>query len=151
VNDLEIETTVGHLLLKKGFTVAVAESCTGGLIAFRITSVGGSSAWFRGGIIAYSNDVKIKSWASAAPRWRDMARSSYGRPADGRGVRRRLGTDFGIAVTGIAGPAAEQKRSPSGSFSLDWLMEIVVRFGGSGSVGTGPPSGNRAARRRWRC
>jgi len=58
-DDRELEQIVGELLAEKGLTLAVAESCTGGLLGGRITSVPGSSAYFKGGIIAYSNDVKI--------------------------------------------------------------------------------------------
>lgn len=95
--------------------MAVAESCTGGLIGFRVTSVSGSSAYFMGGVIAYSNEVKKtklgvarelleKMGAVSAPVARQMALN----------VRKRFGVDIGIAVTGIAGPDGGTAEKPVG-------------------------------------
>jgi PncC family amidohydrolase len=103
--ELSLEQAIGELLKARRLTLAVAESCTGGLIGHRLTNVPGSSAYFLGGIISYSNEVKekllgvshrtlTKFGAVSEETAREMA----------RGACRVLGTDIGVAVTGIAGP-----------------------------------------------
>jgi len=110
-----MEEVVGRQLTMKGFTVAVAESCTGGLIAQRLTSVPGSSKYFIEGVVTYSNDSKtrllgvdkklIKEFGAVSQQVaRDMA----------RGVRHKAKTDFGVAVTGIAGPDGGTDDKPVG-------------------------------------
>lgn len=109
------ERAVGLLLSRSGKTLAVAESCTGGLLGHRVTSASGSSTYFRGGIIAYANEVKIRELgvdpdvldtegAVSEPVARQMA----------EGVRTRFRTDFGIGITGIAGPRGETPGKPVG-------------------------------------
>jgi nicotinamide-nucleotide amidase len=110
-----MEEVVGRRLAITGFTLAVAESCTGGLIAQRLTSVPGSSTYFTEGLVTYSNESKtrllgvdkklIKEHGAVSKEVaRDMA----------RGVRHRAKTDFGIAVTGIAGPDGGTEEKPVG-------------------------------------
>jgi nicotinamide-nucleotide amidase len=110
-----MEEVVGRRLAITGFTLAVAESCTGGLIAQRLTSVPGSSAYFTEGLVTYSNESKtrllgvdkklIKEHGAVSKEVaRDMA----------RGVRHRAKTDFGLAVTGIAGPDGGTEEKPVG-------------------------------------
>ena len=100
-----LEAAIGQLLLARGLTVGTAESCTGGLVAQRLTSVSGSSAYFRGGIVAYHNDIKQEELgvqpetlathgAVSEATVREMA----------EGARRRLGVDVAVATSGIAGP-----------------------------------------------
>jgi nicotinamide-nucleotide amidase len=115
-DDESMAATVGRLLLAQGKTLSVAESCTGGLIAHKITSVSGSSDYFAGGVVAYSNGLKEhyldvaselleKFGAVSAPVARAMA----------AGIRRRTGTDIGIAVTGVAGPTGGSREKPVGT------------------------------------
>ncbi len=110
-----MECAAGLLLSRGGKTLAVAESCTGGLLGHRITSASGSSAYFRGGIIAYANEVKVRELdvdpavleaegAVSEPVARQMA----------EGIRRRFRTDFGIGITGIAGPEGGTNDKPVG-------------------------------------
>src|SRR5213594_1300781 len=110
-----MEEVVGRRLSITGFTVAVAESCTGGLIAQRLTNVPGSSKYFVEGVVTYSNESKTRllgvdkklilaEGAVSQQVARDMA----------RGVRHRAGTDFGLAVTGIAGPDGGTEDKPVG-------------------------------------
>src|SRR5215813_13862754 len=100
-----LEVVVGRALQARGLTLALAESCTGGLVGDRITNVPGSSAYFLGGVVSYSYDAKERllgvshdtlydSGAVSEPTAREMA----------RGARRALGADIALAVTGIAGP-----------------------------------------------
>ncbi len=110
-----IERVLGRLLAARGLTVAVAESCTGGLIGGRITAVSGSSAWFAGGVIAYSNGVKER--LLGVPRALLQRAGAVSEPVARRmaaGARRRLGTDYALAVTGVAGPGGGTRRKPVG-------------------------------------
>lgn len=110
-----MEEVVGRRLMMTEFTLAVAESCTGGLIAQRLTSVPGSSKYFIEGVVTYSNQSKtrllgvdkklIKEFGAVSQQVaRDMA----------RGVRHKAKTDFGLAVTGIAGPDGGSEEKPVG-------------------------------------
>lgn len=110
-----MEEVVGLKLAVGGYTLAVAESCTGGLIAQRLTDVPGASAYFIEGVVAYSNEAKIRTLD--VPRElieRCGAVSAPVAEAMAEGVRRRAGTDFGLAVTGIAGPSGGTGDKPVG-------------------------------------
>lgn len=114
--DATLEEMVGEALTQRGLTVGVAESCTGGLIGHRLTSVSGSSRYFRGGIVAYDNEVKVEALGVD----RDLllqhgAVSGEVALAMAEGVRSRLRTDFGIGVTGIAGPTGGTEEKPVGT------------------------------------
>ncbi len=115
MTDERLETRVGDLLKARGQTITTAESCTGGLILHRLTNIAGSSAYVLGGIVAYSNEAKVKflgvqeetlmrHGAVSEPTAREMA----------RGVRALFGTDFALSVTGIAGPGGGTPEKPVG-------------------------------------
>lgn len=111
-----IEEVVGGQLRDRGWTVATAESCTGGLLTARLTSVPGSSAWVRGGLIAYSNDVKVDALGVDPERLRaDGAVSEAVARAMAEGVRARMATDIGVSITGIAGPDGGTDEKPVGT------------------------------------
>ena len=111
----KMEEVVGLRLAVGGFTLAVAESCTGGLISQRLTEVPGSSVYFMEGVITYSNDAKIRSLGVDSELiLRHGAVSSEVAEAMAEGVRRRADTDFGLAVTGIAGPGGGSEEKPVG-------------------------------------
>ena len=105
------------LILKKlKLTIAVGESCTGGLLCHTITNIPGSSGYFRGGIVAYNNDLKrqlldvpeeIIKKSGPASKKTAMAMA--------RGTKKKLGCDIGIALTGIAGPAGGTRTKPVGT------------------------------------
>jgi nicotinamide-nucleotide amidase len=115
VDDESMEVAVGRALVAAGATLAVAESCTGGLIASRITDVPGASRYFLAGYVTYSNEAK-----------RDLLRvseeilQSYGAVSENcaeamaRGARERSGADYAAAVTGIAGPTGGTPDKPVG-------------------------------------
>ena len=110
-----LEQEVVRLLTERGLTLAVAESCTGGLVSHRITDVPGSSACFRGGIIAYHNDVKAALLGAPADVLaREGAVSEGVAVTMARAVRERLAADIGLAVTGIAGPTGGTPDKPVG-------------------------------------
>ncbi|MGH7787099.1 MAG: competence/damage-inducible protein A, partial [Candidatus Binatia bacterium] len=111
-----MEGVVGELLTARGATVAVAESCTGGLIGHRLTDVPGSSAYVLGGIVAYSNAVKqAQLGVPAETLAQHGAVSCETAEAMARGVRRALGAGVGLATTGIAGPSGGTAEKPVGT------------------------------------
>jgi nicotinamide-nucleotide amidase len=110
-----LASVTGAMLGSAGLTVATAESCTAGLLAAAVTEVPGSSQWFRGGVVAYSDDLKT-SLAGVSPASiaeHGAVSAAVARELAG-GVRRRLGADLGVAVTGIAGPAGGTAEKPVG-------------------------------------
>lgn len=110
-----MEEVVGLRLVVGGFTLAVAESCTGGLISQRITEVAGSSKYFIEGVVTYSNEAKIKSLGVEPILLLEHgAVSAQVAEAMAEGVRKRADTDFGLSVTGVAGPGGGTEEKPVG-------------------------------------
>jgi nicotinamide-nucleotide amidase len=110
-----LEEIVGKLLRKNNLTLSVAESCTGGFISQRITDISGSSDYFKGGVISYSNEVK-QSVVNVNPMTlrNNGAVSSEVALEMAKGVRKVLNTDIGLSATGIAGPTGATKDKPVG-------------------------------------
>ncbi len=103
------------LSIAAGLTVATAESCTGGLVAHAITSRAGSSGYFVGGIVSYSNEVKSTALGVPAEALElHGAASAQVALAMANGVRERLGADVGVGVTGVAGPDGGSADKPVG-------------------------------------
>ncbi|HLI34663.1 MAG TPA: competence/damage-inducible protein A [Terriglobia bacterium] len=110
-----LEEVVGMYLTMKQQTVSVAESCTGGLLSERLTSVPGSSSFFLGGVVCYSNELKIKLAGVPADLIREHgAVSKPVAQALSEGVRTRAGASIGIGITGIAGPSGGTPEKPVG-------------------------------------
>lgn len=110
-----MEEVVGRRLAMTGFTLAVAESCTGGLIAQRLTGVPGSSRYFTEGVVTYSNESKVRLLGVDKKLIREFGAVSQQVARDmARGVRHRAKSDFGLAVTGIAGPDGGTEEKPVG-------------------------------------
>ncbi len=110
-----LEERVAALFTDSGQTLSTAESCTGGLIAHRLTNVSGASAFFMGGVVAYDNAVKASVLGvSEETLSAHGAVSAETASAMAEGVRRALRTDYGIAVTGIAGPSGGSPEKPVG-------------------------------------
>ncbi len=111
----DLPREVGETLLAAGLTLAVAESCTGGLLGSLITDQAGSSRYFRGGVIAYADEVKRSELGVPADLLESPgAVSREVAEAMAEGVRSRLGTGVGVSVTGIAGPGAGGTHKPVG-------------------------------------
>jgi len=110
-----LEQIVAKLLVENHATIAVAESCTGGLLAERLTSVAGSSAYFLGGAVCYSNEQKT-SMAGVPPELIEAkgAVSPEVAVALASGIRKRMGATLGLGVTGIAGPGGATPEKPVG-------------------------------------
>jgi len=112
---MELEKTIGNLLREKGYTLSIAESCTGGLICDRITNVSGSSDYFMGGMVTYSNESKAEHLGIPLNYIKKYgAVSSQVARRMAQGVRKAFHTTFGLSATGVAGPTGGTKRSPVG-------------------------------------
>lgn len=110
----DLSQQVGKLLRERHQTVAVAESCTGGLLGAAFTDVPGSSDYFVGGVIAYDNRVKVEQLGvPATVIEREGAVSAETAAAMASGVKRLLGTDIALSITGVAGPG-EEEHKPAG-------------------------------------
>ena len=112
---------VGNALCKRGWTLATAESCTGGGIGSAVTSVAGSSAWYAGGWVTYANSMKIEQLAVPASLFgedKPGAVSGETAQAMAAGARERAGADIAIAVSGVAGPDGGTSEKPVGTV---WL------------------------------
>lgn len=115
VDDETLQSAVGKLLKKRGFTIAAAESCTGGRFSGLLTEVPGSSDYFLGGLIAYHNRVKRDLLAVPNDTLEKRgAVSVQAAKAMAENIRKKFNTDFGVAITGIAGPSGGTKRKPVG-------------------------------------
>lgn len=125
--DDEIEQVVGRLLKEKGLTVAVAESCTGGYLAHQFTKVAGSSAYFLGGVLAYSNDVKINSLGVT-----ESTLAQFGAVSEetiiemAQNVRTLCKASIGLATSGIAGPDGGSDEKPVGTIWIAMATETEV-------------------------
>ncbi len=123
--DINIPTALGRALLDKQLTMAVAESCTGGLIGHEITQVPGSSAYFRGAVVSYDNDVKIDLLGVDKQLILDHgAVSAQVATAMAERARTLLHSDIALATSGVAGPGGGTEEKPVG------LVHIAVAHGG---------------------
>jgi PncC family amidohydrolase len=110
-----LEAIVGQLLTQRGLKLAVAESCTGGLVSHRITDVPGSSAYYQGSITAYSNEIKERVLGVRRDTLEAHGAVSVQTALEmARGVRQVLHADVGLSVTGIAGPDGGTPEKPVG-------------------------------------
>ncbi len=113
---MSIEVALGESLKAKGWTLAVAETTTGGLISARIVGVPGSSAYFERGVVAYSKESKVEMLGISEDHLSEFgAVSEETAVALAEGVRKLSGTTLGIAETGIAGPILGRSPKPLGS------------------------------------
>ena len=124
-DEVSLEESIGNILLMRGLTVSIAESCTGGKIASLVTSVPGSSAWFKGSVVAYDNRIKeeilgVRGEIIEAHGAVSMETAA----AMAIGVRKIMGTDYSVAVTGIAGPAGGTLEKPVG---MVWMAVASER------------------------
>jgi len=114
-DDETMEKIVGTILTLRNKKIALAESCTGGLISNLLTNVSGSSAYFIESIIAYSNEAKIKLLhVSSQTIEKFGAVSSQTASAMAKGIKELAGSDYGLSITGIAGPTGETSQKPVG-------------------------------------
>ena len=112
---VNLEETVGDMLVKCGYTISTAESCTGGLLGHRFTNVPGSSTYYLGGVVSYSDDIKMKTLGVQENTLQEFGAVSKQTATEmAQGVRDLFGSDLAIAVTGIAGPGGGTAEKPVG-------------------------------------
>lgn len=122
-----LEEVVGRGLVIKGYTIATAESCTGGLIAKRITDVAGSSDYFLEGVVSYSNAAKSDLLGVPPELIEDHgAVSPHVAEAMAKGIKRRSGATIGLSVTGIAGPGGGTDEKPVGLVYIGLADDVQV-------------------------
>jgi nicotinamide-nucleotide amidase len=124
-----LASVTGAALVRAGRTLAVAESCTAGLLAAEVTAVPGSSAWFRGGLVVYADDLKVT--LAGVPEALLREHGAVSEPvarALAEGARQRLGADCGLGITGIAGPGGGSAEKPVG------LVFVGLATGGGTEV-----------------
>lgn len=132
MSEQPLEAKVGKLLLEKNLTISCAESCTGGLVMHRLTNIAGSSTYFQGGAVAYSNQIKHSVLGIQENTLNVFgAVSEQVATAMARGARAVFGADIAVGVTGIAGPGGGTPEKPVG---LTYIaintpkMSMVQRF-----------------------
>jgi nicotinamide-nucleotide amidase len=120
-----LEEVVAEQLTLNNATIAAAESCTGGLLAQRLTSIAGSSSYFLGGVVCYSNELKT-AWADVPSEMiaAKGAVSTEVAVALAEGIRRRVGSTLGVGITGIAGPGGGSDEKPVGT------VHVAISHGG---------------------
>ncbi|HET8563705.1 MAG TPA: nicotinamide-nucleotide amidohydrolase family protein [Candidatus Binatia bacterium] len=122
--DITLEEAVGRLLLKTHQTLSLAESCTGGLISHRITRVPGSSAYFMGAAITYSNQAKLQFLGVKPATLEQYGAVSRETAIEmSQGIRKQTGTSIGLSVTGIAGPTGGSANKPVGTVWISIAQE----------------------------
>ena len=131
-----LEEVIASELTMHNATISAAESCTGGLLAQRLTSIAGSSSYFLGGVVCYSNELKT-AWAGVPA---ELIQSKGAVSAEvaialADGIRRRVGSTFGVGITGIAGPGGGSEEKPVGTVHIalahaGGVNERGVRFPG---------------------
>jgi len=131
-----LEEIIAAELTMHNATISAAESCTGGLLAQRLTSIAGSSSYFLGGVVCYSNELKT-AWAGVPVELIQAkgAVSAEVAVALAEGIRRRVGSTFGVGITGIAGPGGGSEEKPVGTVHIalahaGGVKERSVRFPG---------------------
>jgi nicotinamide-nucleotide amidase len=116
--------TLAQLLLARGWKLALAESCTGGLVCATLTELSGSSEWFERGYITYSNQAKTECLGVPAELI-----ASYGAVSEpvarsmAQGAQRNAGANIGVSITGIAGPTGGTAKKPVGTVCFGWTIQ----------------------------
>jgi len=128
VDGRPLEAVVGALLRERGLTIAMAESCTGGLLASRLTDVPGSSAYVERGVVCYSNRAKTE--LAGVPEALIAEHGAVSEPvalAMADGIRMRSGAKVGVGITGIAGPGGGTPQKPVGTVAIAAIVEAGTR------------------------
>ena len=121
---LNISKEVAKLLIARGWTLALAESCTGGLVSAALTNLAGSSDWFERGYITYSNQAKTECLDVAAETIKSFgAVSEQVAKAMSEGAQKNAGVNISVSITGIAGPAGGSIQKPVGTVCFGWTIQ----------------------------
>ena len=120
---LDISKEVAKLLIARGWTLALAESCTGGLVSAALTDLAGSSDWFERGYITYSNQAKTECLGVPAETIESFgAVSEQVAKAMSEGAQKNAGVNVAVSITGIAGPAGGSIEKPVGTVCFGWTI-----------------------------
>ena len=130
-----LESAIGRMLLERKMTIATAESCTGGFVAHKLTSIAGSSAYYMGGVVAYDNQVKINQLGV-----QESTLKTHGAVSEQtviemvKGAVKLLGTDIAVATSGIAGPGGGTEEKPVGTIWIaagnqDRVQTLLIKAG----------------------
>lgn len=122
--DTELAKVVGDLLLQQNLTVSAAESCTGGLLSNSISDIPGCSGYFKGSVVAYSNELKMKMLnvdPSTIDKHGAVSKETALEMAEG--IAKRTGSDIGVSTTGIAGPGGGTELKPVGTIWMGFWIE----------------------------
>ncbi len=142
-DDDSMEQAVGELLRQRNLTLATMESCTGGLLANTLTNVPGSSAYFRGGLVAYATEMKVEWGVDPEVIAEHGVISAECARAMSRAVRERLAADIGVGITGVAGPDPQEEK-PAGTIHIG----IDAGFAEPQSISYQFAQGREAVKRR---
>lgn len=133
----EISAVLGRMLKERGFTVAFAESCTGGYLSHQFTRIPGSSAYVQGGVVSYSNEAKVRFLGVKSETLQAHGAVSEATIREmAEGARQRFGTTFGLATSGVAGPAGGTPDKPVGTIWIavatpETTRVQLLKLGGS--------------------
>ena len=132
---MRVEMAIGKRLRNRGETLSIAESCTGGLVSDRITNVPGSSDYFEGSVVCYSNLAKVHHLhipLKTLERFGAVSSEVAGRMA--QGIRKTFHTGFGLSTTGVAGPTGGTKKTPVGTVFIGcsdgkrtWVKKLALK------------------------
>ena len=121
---LDIAKEVSKLLIARGWTLALAESCTGGIVCAALTDLPGSSDWFERGYITYSNQAKTECLGVPAETIESFgAVSEQVAKAMSEGAQKNAGVNVAVSITGIAGPAGGSIEKPVGTVCFGWTIQ----------------------------
>ena len=124
MSSMDHAKALAQLLLARGWKLALAESCTGGLVCATLTELSGSSEWFERGYITYSNQAKTECLGVPAELI-----ASYGAVSEpvarsmAQGAQRNAGANIGVSITGIAGPTGGTAKKPVGTVCFGWTIQ----------------------------
>ena len=124
MSSIDHAKTLAQLLLARGWKLALAESCTGGLVCATLTELSGSSEWFERGYITYSNQAKTE--CLGVPGELIESHGSVSEPvakAMAQGAQRNAGANIGVSITGIAGPSGGTAEKPVGTVCFGWTIQ----------------------------
>ena len=149
----DLACTSASALMNKGWTIALAESCTGGLVCTTLTELAGSSDWFERGYITYSNQAKTECLGVPLELIESFgAVSEPVAKAMAEGAQRDAGVNVGVSITGIAGPTGGSLEKPVGTVCFGWAIKEKVSNGiAKITTKTMHFSGNRQAVRQQAC
>ena len=148
----DLAKALASILISKGWTIALAESCTGGLVCATLTHLAGSSDWFERGYITYSNEAKAECLGVPAEMIESFgAVSEQVAKAMAEGVQAQAGVNIGLSITGIAGPTGGSPEKPVGTVCFGWAIKDQSKAVGSATTKTMRFGGDRQSVREQAC